>query len=290
MRKGRYQKNFLQPDQCPQWGQGMAAFIPDLKNKLAETFSDAEFVAAYFLAGFEILHAKNWKGARFNANLWPEHWLTTFVEQSPLKRIAQYSLRGIPLSANRTLLAWQAGEYQLKLFFSVPSIAEVLQMQRQGVRCVTCLCEPEELQKYVLAERDPLSFTLHDLIHADHFFHDQTQRTVQIGFSRWLWLIWQAQEPLRIAESHPHFLTQFEYVSADMNSHGAHLSKYLKAILCQCGQENVLSSWAELGGFHFDFIEALTCLNTENEMGMHLQIIQQELFNKGSESLSLRSE
>ena len=91
MRKGRYQKNFLQPEQCPDWGQQMAKFIPDLKKQLTANFSEAEFVAAYFLAGFEILYAKTWKGARFSSSLWPERWLTKFSEQSPLKRIAQFS-------------------------------------------------------------------------------------------------------------------------------------------------------------------------------------------------------
>ena len=66
--------------------------------------------------------------------------------------------------------------------FRIPRPEEVLNQQKQGRRCVTVILDPEKAKKFILGERDALGFTMHDLIHADHFYHNNQCYQGQLGF------------------------------------------------------------------------------------------------------------
>jgi hypothetical protein len=273
MRKGRYKKNFLPPEQCPEFAQ---IFAPQIQNPLRlferNELSAAEFAAEYLFLAFRLLKPQSWKGARLQKG----------EAGSALDHFRKFSFRGVPLSANRSLLSWHQGVYQLQLFFEVPDTLTVLQMQSRGIRCVTCLVGSQELGRYVMQERDPISFTLHDLIHADHFLANPLQRQVQVGFSRWMRELY-SQEKLRLAlAQNPQLASQFEYACADMNSNGAHLVKYLKAIFCIQNHQDLLWNISRSSQVSAAFLAALEALNTPAETSAHLQLLQGELFLKGA--------
>lgn len=273
MRKGRYRKNFLIESECPSFAEKMAPIAHELRQLFkAQHLSAPELTAQFVLSAMQLIRPKDWKGSRRQPGE-PKTALETFET---------FMLRGLPLAVHRSLSSWSAGTYPLQLFFEVPSIDQVLNLQNQGVRCVTVLTKAEELSQYVLGERDPISFTLHDLIHADHFFNDPHQAQVQIGFSRWLAELW-SDSGLRLhLNSDPVFANQFEYACADMNSHGAHLVKYLKAIFCQHSQEKTLLALTMTGSRSLKFREALQVLNTPGERTEHLLDLEHEFLELGS--------
>ena len=79
-----------------------------------------------------------------------------------------------------------------------------------------------------------MSFAFHDLIHADHFFHANSERLGQIGFYRQIDHLHRAGvlDAWLACEKFP---DQLEYLMADMNSHPLHLWKCFKAI-CHMGR------------------------------------------------------
>jgi hypothetical protein len=272
MRKGRYKKNLLLESECPDFAQQMAPIAQNLKAQHQQNeISDAEFTAQFVLSAMKIIRPKDWKGSRLKAG----------EPQTALETFETFLLRGLPLSVNRSFKGWSDSSYPLKLFFEVPSIDQVLALQNNGVRCVTVLTETSELSSYVMQERDPVSFTLHDLIHADHFFRDPHQARVQVGFSRWLSELWSQKELRDRLERSQSFASQFEYACADMNSHGAHLVKYLKAIFCHHEQQEMLLSLTQSGTRSHQFHQALQALNTPEERTEHLAALEREFLELG---------
>jgi hypothetical protein len=281
MRAGRYKKNFITPEQCAGFAHAMLPLANQLQRHwINHSISAPDLVARYLLAGIQYLRPHSWKGSRLK----PGTPLTA------LETVEIFSFRGIPLSAQRALSQWARGQYPLRLFLDVPSTEEVLTLQNQGIRCVTVVLDPEMMSRYVLGERDPLSFTLHDLIHADHFFCDSRQTCVQIGFSRWLSEMWKEPSLREVLARSSAFAAQFEYACADMNSHGAHLVKYLKAIFCQNDCQDLLHSLAASCRLSAGFLEALKVLNTPAENAAHLQILETEFLALGSHHNILLSE
>jgi hypothetical protein len=276
MRTGRYKKNILSPEQCPAFALAMRPLAQSLHQQwITKSISAPDLVAQFLFSGLQHLRPTTWKGSRLKPGL----------PTTALETLEVFSLRGIPLSAQKALVQWSRGLYPLKLFLGVPTTEEVLSLQNSGIRCVTVVLDEESLSQYVLNERDPLSFTLHDLIHADHFFHDPRQTRVQIGFSRWLTEMWKEPELRNILNRSPEFLAQFEYACADMNSHGAHLVKYLKAVFCQNQAEDLLLRIAARCRLSTAFLESLRVLNTTLETSTHLQILELEFLKAGSQAL-----
>lgn len=225
MRRGRYRKNWLTPAECKTWAP---AFRPHLHLLLQErstaNWSQAEFVARYLELGFTVAGLLQ-KGSHWQAPL------ALQISDGPLALWSHTLFRGLPLSVNRSLLAWHHGLFPLHLCEHAPSTEEVLHWQTQSERCVTCVTDEQALSSYILGERDPLSFVLHDLIHADHFFQDPLMAQVQVGFSRLMFDL--TSQPLiqSLRCEDPIFCREFDYGATDMNSHGAHLLKYLKAVI-----------------------------------------------------------
>lgn len=140
------------------------------------------------------------------------------------------SLRSIPHSAIKSLSLWHQGHYPLLLLNYIPSPLEVLTLQSQGQRLVSLLSEPQHFQDYVETERDMLGFLVHDLIHADHFFNNPENATLQIKFSKLMLKFYQAPWFKNLLESDPVFCDEFFYIASDMNSVPLHLFQTFKAM------------------------------------------------------------
>ena len=174
-----------------------------------------------------------------------------------------FSLQSTPLTVNRSLLMWSEGSYGLELMFRIPKPAEVLEQQKRGRRCVTIVLDKSKASQFILGERDALSFTMHDLIHADHFYHDNQCFEGQLGFYGLLDHC-VSQGHFEELLQNTSFESEFEYLIADMNAYPIHLMKCLKSALVHYHGEGgrFFSDWVNKLGLNEVEVEALERLNT----------------------------
>lgn len=153
-------------------------------------------------------------------------------EIEELSLFNHYGLRKVPLRAQRALVMWHLDVYPIQLLHYTPSPWQILEMQAQGKRCVSmdntpgCLSRTYEGKNY-------FEFILHDLIHADHFFHLPENKLGQMGFARFML---QLKENSRLgfledADFQNQFQSEFDYLISDMNTHPLHLVLTLKSLL-----------------------------------------------------------
>jgi hypothetical protein len=148
-----------------------------------------------------------------------------------------FGLKSTPLSVNRALLGWSAREYHLELMFRIPTPCEVLLQQKQGHRVVTAIID-QRMKSYIMGERDALSFLMHDLIHANHFFKENASYTGQIGLYGLL------DTTINYFDlSNPGFAHEFEYIISDMNAYPIHLLKCLKSAMIHYFSEKYYQDW-----------------------------------------------
>lgn len=227
-RRQSYKKSFMPPADVEHWWHKVQ---PDLQTYTPEWLSEkrhpsllcSQYLNLFFQHYFKNPIASHLKAGALCADLPSE------LPQE-LKPWNNYLFRGVKVAVNRTLLNWYQGHYPLELFFYVPEPLEVLTQQAQGKRCVSCILSlPRE--GYVHGDRDPWSFLIHDLLHADQFyFQNQSQKEQQLlcylfllGYQFQIWQpLWTMQ---------PESQAQLEYVFSDMNSHPIHILKVLKSIL-----------------------------------------------------------
>lgn len=167
---------------------------------------------------------------------------------------ANFALKSTPMTVNRAILEWGYGNYGLELMFRIPSPSEVLNQQKKGRRCVTCILD-KRLASYILGERDALSFTMHDLIHADHFYFHNECYQGQLGFYGLL-----AKTFAYFDLSQEEFAREFEYVIADMNAYAIHLLKCLKSAMVHYFSEDYFRNWPK----ELNPPKALYALNTSD--------------------------
>ncbi len=175
-----------------------------------------------------------------------------------------FALKSTPETVSRSLLNWSNGSYGLELMFRIPSSLEVLAQQKMARRCVTVLTNIEKTNSYVLGERDPLSFTMHDLIHADHFYFHPECFEGQLDF---YWFIdacmkdGDFDEHLKVSK----FSSELDYLISDMNAYAVHLFKCLKAALVFHHAEGVkyFVNWAQKITSDSQERQALIALNSK---------------------------
>lgn len=246
LRQGRFKKMLVSPEVLAVEGPLMAQRLAPLFELFERgDLRPVELVALWSLQYLRQRHPGSWWGARRSTPL-TTHDLTLDLRELPWdwgpderKRLelaptlgelwATRAFKATPEAVNRAILCWSEEKYPLVLMERIPSVEEVLEQQVRGQRCVTIFRQASQLAKLVLGERDPLGFTFHDLIHADHFFHDNELARGQIGFYR------QMKDLLVRGELAPfmaraEFPEDLEYLLADMNSHPVHLWKCFKAI------------------------------------------------------------
>lgn len=149
--------------------------------------------------------------------------------------VNNFNLHSVPHSARFTLVNWYLNnQFKLVLFINeIPTSKDVLLMQTRGERCVSLIYD--KLDGLIMGERDPLSFLLHDLVHAYKMFSNDYLLKSQIGFYRCMVKIINDKTGSKyldeLIENDHKFSEEFDYLISDMNSHAKHLFYYFKAIL-----------------------------------------------------------
>ncbi|MGE4130607.1 MAG: hypothetical protein AB7F86_03170 [Bdellovibrionales bacterium] len=240
---------------------------PLLLKDQSDALRSAEFVFYYVMRGTYHLHGKDWLGSlvarpgkpnpregvpRTNTTVTqgslrldllpdqiPAH-RRPLVEacQTPADLLRVFQIKGVREDSRLGLLHWLSGEYELILTASTPTPHEVLKMQTRGQRVVTVFSEPELQWRPMGRHPHALAFTLHDLEHAHKFFANQ--HSSQVRFFQCLKTAYEDgafSQGLR----DPQFTKALEYLMADMNSHPAHLSQYLRAIVFEAQARGIES-------------------------------------------------
>jgi hypothetical protein len=223
IRVGKFKKRLIPEQNLPQEALVMEEKIrPILSEYTQQKISQATLVALTILEYLKLRHPYHWQGSKLSPPLVStntESWEEIFSTRA---------LRSVPLSVNRTLLSWKMGLYPLELFFDIPKPHTVLKLQKEGKRCVTMFTKKTQMDHYILGERDSLGFILHDLIHADHFFHENQMKIGQIGFYRQMHELMEKKLlEFKTAET----IDRFDYLISDMNSHPVHLWKGFKSLI-----------------------------------------------------------
>ena len=163
-------------------------------------------------------------------------WLPTLkvADQAPQnlgELVCLYKWKKIQARIQWILELWLKQGLPLKVTDEEVTPYQMLEEQSRGWRVVTL--------------KEPLSFVLHDLEHAERFFHNEQSYLGQIGFYRRLQ---ESVENGFWSESlqNPNFEKAFFYLMSDMNTHCVHMLKYLRAILWEnFGPESEVL-WSEL--------------------------------------------
>jgi hypothetical protein len=147
----------------------------------------------------------------------------------------RFELRSVPTWANRSIAAWAAGQRPLVLMTRAASVEELMVMQGEGRRCVTCFCKASELGRewtdlYApYAVKDSLHFTLHDLQHVEKLV-DPELYCEQVGFlrsMRWVWE-WMKAGKCRVPVS-LNLRRAVAHVVSDMNCCSVQMLDFLLA-------------------------------------------------------------
>jgi len=290
LKKDRYRPRFCQPD----FYQTNQLLFARWKNQF-QNLSQIEKVQAWVIALTCLRRPTDWFGGIRTKPLWSEshqfvispHPLTVaelFHETAIcipkkiskswcLRKVLAFTLiKPLPESCLQPLFHLSNPHFPLKIISFVPTPLELLELQIQGRRVITFHENFENWPNEITNDRDFLSFIIHDLIHADHFFKSQKQRQGQLGF--YLFIKKIINDPnLRNLIDNPVFKTQFEYMISDMNSHPVHLFKTFRAITNQTLQNDLLSNqiWES-------WTKVLSHL-AANETNSALQKINTQLFS-----------
>jgi hypothetical protein len=246
-RAGRFKKKLVSEEslekEAPVIEDRMA---PVLRAYDEGILSPSEFTAFYILMVLAYRFPGTWLGSK-TSPITEEHQLKAPLEllvpylepniQRRLQGVASvgdifrcFSFRSTPVAVNRAILEWSTGHYGLELMFRIPRPEEVLEQQKRGRRCVTVILNAQRASRFILGERDALGFTMHDLIHADHFYHHNQSYQGQLGFYGFLDHCLREGHFKELLED-KRFESEFEYLIADMNAYAIHLLKCFKAAL-----------------------------------------------------------
>ena len=155
-----------------------------------------------------------------------------------------YQWKKIQARIQWVLELWLKRPLPLKVTDKVITPYEMLEEQSLGWRVVTLPFDYAEDEE-VVPGKHPLEFVLHDLEHAERFFHSEVNYYGQVGFYHHLQGsvaagFWQK---LLLNKD---FEKAFYYLMSDMNTHCAHMLKYLRANLWNCFQDEANEIWFSL--------------------------------------------
>ncbi|MFZ4713303.1 MAG: hypothetical protein ACOYL6_06315 [Bacteriovoracaceae bacterium] len=242
LRQGRFKKHAITTEALPALSQEIYPRLQKLTMLYQDRkISAAEFCALYILLFVKLTRKNLWLGAKIKSGNSPilgfpisqldkvilDFDQTMFPEMTVMDIIQNYTLRGIPNVVNTTLLQWHHDIIPLILLFKIPKPNEVLWDQMQGKRSVTMITSEAGLSKYVLGERDPLSFLIHDLQHAAKFYSNKDSFIGQLGFYRFIHKLAENEELNLLLSEDAQFRENFEYAISDMNAYSVHLVKHI---------------------------------------------------------------
>lgn len=218
-------KNLIAPHQLPQVAKMVSQSL-DLSGdlmSLPRADQQALFVAKYIACWLTAIKC-DYQRRGYQENL------KQFLPE--LHFLTQYRYKGVSDLALVALNCWMQAKHPLFLTHSALPASEILSLQAEGKRVVCCIIDPFAMQSYVLGERDPLSFCLHDLHHAHHFFSQPELYRAQVGFSKLMKYIY-VLPLIQKLKSDQLFMERFHYIVSDMNAHPFHLIKTLCALLSE---------------------------------------------------------
>lgn len=191
----------------------------------------------------------NWYGGTFCLNdssshsgsLYPHFAISTLTEKLniswPKKLSTEISLydflktvriKPLPAVAQKAMFYIFSKKYPVTILDYEPTPAQLLQIQCEGRRIITFKNDYQNWPTQMFGARDPLSFWLHDCIHAEHFFAQPEHFISQLGFYKFVALA--TEKNCWDRPTTAEFNDDFSYLISDMNSHPLHLFKTLKAI------------------------------------------------------------
>ena len=153
----------------------------------------------------------------------------------------RFELRYVPGYVNSSLSHWGSGRRPLVLMLRIPSPSELLQLQSSGRRCVTCLCQPDQLGREFTDEyppyavKDAFHFAIHDLQHAEKFaggsvLAGENYYMEQVGLLSQLTLVWDWLHSARVAKVvDQELMRDMAHLVSDMNTASAHMVDFLRA-------------------------------------------------------------
>jgi hypothetical protein len=241
-RSGSYKKILLTEDLL---GPHRETLIKNIDLIVKLPIAPYELCTLYILLFLRVRHSKNWlqKKSLFKTDINEKRildiipiefnlsdWEKEKLQDISIKDLYEfYNLKGIPQAVNRTMLNWAQGIWKIELLTFIPSPRRLLRMQVQNTRCITLTTNHDEIDRLVLSSRDPLSFVLHDLHHADLFFNHQGSLKGQLGFYSLVDQIYDEPMIKKTLKTDEQFKTEFEYVVSDMNAYVIHLFKCFKS-------------------------------------------------------------
>jgi hypothetical protein len=242
-RNGSYKKILIDSEALKLHGEFLRINIRALKNS---NLTPQIFTTLYILLFLRIKHPKNWLQKNSKTliqnneggellNLIPKSFELNSWEIEKLKGLTistlfnSFHLKAIPQSINRTMLQWLEGHWSIEMLEHIPGPRELLRLQVKNTRCITIITDPLKIDSLVLETRDPLSFVLHDLMHAEQFFSQIESQKGQLGFYHLINSIYDQPQLRKILKSDQDFKKEFEYVASDMNAYVIHLFKCLKS-------------------------------------------------------------
>ncbi|MES2800986.1 MAG: hypothetical protein V4654_00715 [Bdellovibrionota bacterium] len=138
-------------------------------------------------------------------------------------------IKPLPAVAQRAMYFIFTKKYPITVLDYEPSPKELLMIQCEGRRIITFKNDFANWPTQKFGHRDPLSFWLHDCIHAEHFFSQPENFQAQLGFYKFVSDAYEARCWPELTDNQG-FEVDFSYLISDMNSHPLHLFKTLKAI------------------------------------------------------------
>jgi hypothetical protein len=277
-RSGSYKKILLSPHELGEKFEYLKTNIEAIKNL---SLSDQDTTTLYILLYLRIKHPTNWlqiKAQKCSAfagkpliDLIPKSFDLNPWERQKLNNIcghdlfAKFTLKSIPASINRTMVNWYLGDWNIIRLEHIPTSKELLKMQVGNARCITTIVDRDQIDKLIFGVRDPLSFVLHDIMHADQFFNQPESIAGQLGFYQCVYSLYKKPELKRLLKVDDQFKKEFEYVASDMNAYVIHLFKCFKSAVLRTDKgdlffKNVLNWW----NMSADEISASLNLNTPN--------------------------
>lgn len=172
-------------------------------------------------------------------------------------------IKPLPAVAQKAMHYIFTKKYPITVLDYEPTPRELLQIQCEGRRIITFKNDYRAWPNQKFGHRDPLSFWLHDCIHAEHFFSQPENFVSQLGFYKFVADAYKAECWPKLVD-HPAFEGDFSYLISDMNSHPLHLFKTLKAITDIHFKEQSLSIWEQVILSCFGSTEELNALRNLN--------------------------
>jgi hypothetical protein len=279
-RAGRFKKKLVNAEVLLIEGPLVSAKTAPIQDLFHQSkISAAEFTALSIVVHLSTRYPGDWLGAKHPSHTLPSKlsypWRDSGLVFEPNieKRLANFqtlddifqhfALKATPLAVNRSILSWSFGSYPLELMFRIPRPEEVLDQQKRCHRCVTVITEEKSLKTYILGERDALSFTMHDLIHADHFYREESVYLGQLGFYGLLDFCLREKHFDELMQN-TKFASELEYVISDMNAYAVHLMKCFKSALIHFHEqgEDFFKQWMDKLDPHQDELKAMLELNS----------------------------